>query len=122
MAPDSPSSGEAAEPPAKLQRTSTSPSIADARAQAEPTTSQAGPEPSNATAEAPPTPLLPADDSPPPSDLEDALPAKRVSYYVQAAEELLDSVLKHEAFLFSDAEQAALRRLRGLDCEYFGLA
>ncbi|ORY75355.1 VRR-NUC domain-domain-containing protein [Leucosporidium creatinivorum] len=93
------------EPPTKLARTDESPTIAEARATS-PSSSPAG------TAE---TPQLDTDDSPPPSDLEEATVEKRVSFYVQAADEILEAVLKHEAFLFSEAEQAALKRLRGLD-------
>lgn len=41
-----------------------------------------------------------------------------MSYYVQAADELVEQVLKHESFLFTDKEERALRRLRGLNCEF----
>ncbi|GAA5976907.1 hypothetical protein JCM11641_002192 [Rhodosporidiobolus odoratus] len=40
---------------------------------------------------------------------------QRSSIYVQAADEMLDAVLSHEAFLFSEEEQAALKRWRELD-------
>jgi hypothetical protein len=97
------------EPPTKLARTDESPTVSQARASS-PSSSPSAPA---ATAE---TPQLDTDDSPPPADLEEATVEKRVSFYVQAADELLEAVLKHEAFLFSEAEQAALKRLRGLDC------
>ncbi|GAA5933114.1 fanconi-associated nuclease 1 [Sporobolomyces koalae] len=57
--------------------------------------------------------------SPPPSspesDVTRAPPAQRVSFYVQAADDMLEAVFKHEGFLFSDKEQNALRRFQLLN-------
>jgi len=68
-------------------------------------------------ASAPPPPATTDDDSPPPPAGVDALePDKRVSFYVQAVDEMLDAVLAHEAFLFDPNELAALVRFRNLEC------
>ncbi|GAA5917685.1 hypothetical protein JCM6882_008325 [Rhodosporidiobolus microsporus] len=40
---------------------------------------------------------------------------KRSSFYVQAADEMCDAVLEHEAFLFSEVELTVLRRWRAMD-------
>ncbi|GAA5867550.1 hypothetical protein JCM8547_001216 [Rhodosporidiobolus lusitaniae] len=49
-------------------------------------------------------------------NVEEDQPVKfRSSFYVQAMDEALDAVFEHEAFLFSEEEQAALRRWRGMD-------
>ncbi|GAA6063048.1 hypothetical protein JCM10212_001111 [Sporobolomyces blumeae] len=48
-------------------------------------------------------------------NVADAPREQRVSFYVQAADDMLDAVFKHEAFLFSDKEQHALRRFRLLE-------
>lgn len=104
-------------PPNKLRRTTASPTISSARVQKLASSSQ---QPADS---APDTvqdavPSSPSESpSPPPSDLEDAPSQKRVSYYVQAMDELIESVLKHEAFLFSARELHALRRLQVLECE-----
>ncbi|GAA6045103.1 hypothetical protein NBRC10513_004905 [Rhodotorula toruloides] len=62
----------------------------------------------------PPTPSAgDAGESPPPLADVASLPAEqRVSFYVQAVDEMVDAVLENEAFLFSDDEVAALRRFR----------
>ncbi|GAA6056318.1 hypothetical protein JCM3770_000667 [Rhodotorula araucariae] len=63
-----------------------------------------------------PTPATPPDTSPPPPAEIAALdPEKRVSFYVQAVDDMLDAVLGHEAFLFSNNERAALDRFRALE-------
>ncbi|GAA6043410.1 hypothetical protein JCM8097_008577 [Rhodosporidiobolus ruineniae] len=57
----------------------------------------------------------PVDTSQPAADEsqhEDGKP--RPSIYVQAADEMLDAVMDHEAFLFNDHEQRALERWRGM--------
>ncbi|GAA5968795.1 hypothetical protein JCM3765_001268 [Sporobolomyces pararoseus] len=51
----------------------------------------------------------------PSSDVSTAPPAQRVSFYVSAADDMLEAVFKHEAFLFSPAEQHALRRFQLLE-------
>lgn len=63
-----------------------------------------------------PTPAPASDSPPPPADLAQLEPAQRVSFYVQAVDDMLDKVLDNEAFLFSDRECAALTRFRTLDC------
>ncbi|GAA5922491.1 hypothetical protein JCM3775_005748 [Rhodotorula graminis] len=66
--------------------------------------------------DAPPPSATTDDDSPPPPAGVDALePDKRVSFYVQAVDEMLDAVLAHEAFLFDPNELAALVRFRNLE-------
>ncbi|GAA6000814.1 fanconi-associated nuclease 1 [Rhodotorula paludigena] len=62
-----------------------------------------------------PTPAPASDSPPPPADLAQLEPAQRVSFYVQAVDDMLDKVLDNEAFLFSDRECAALTRFRTLD-------
>jgi hypothetical protein len=54
----------------------------------------------------------------PSSEVSTAPPAQRVSFYVSAADDMLEAVFKHEAFLFSPAEQHALRRFQLLECEW----
>lgn len=67
----------------------------------------------------PPTPSAgDAGDSPPPLADVASLPAEqRVSFYVQAVDEMVDAVLENEAFLFSEDEVAALKRFREMQCE-----
>lgn len=50
-------------------------------------------------------------------EVEEAEAGQRVSFYVQAADEMLEATLEKEAFLFTRVEQAALRRFQELDCE-----
>ncbi|GAA5843828.1 hypothetical protein JCM9279_000159 [Rhodotorula babjevae] len=72
--------------------------------------------PAGGVAAPPPPPATTDDDSPPPPAGVDALePDKRVSFYVQAVDEMLDAVLAHEAFLFDPNELAALVRFRNLE-------
>ncbi|BGP45790.1 hypothetical protein JCM10450v2_001620 [Rhodotorula kratochvilovae] len=62
------------------------------------------------------TPATATDDSPPPPGEIAALdPVQRVSFYVQAVDDMLNAVLAHEAFLFSDDERNALHRFRALE-------
>ncbi|BGO89330.1 hypothetical protein JCM10020v2_000956 [Rhodotorula toruloides] len=62
----------------------------------------------------PPTPSAgDASDSPPPlADIASLKAEQRVSFYVQAVDEMVDAVLENESFLFSEDEVAALRRFR----------
>ncbi|GAA5895235.1 hypothetical protein JCM5296_002019 [Sporobolomyces johnsonii] len=71
----------------------------------------------------PPSPVAggSSGDSPPPltsvgAELATAPTDQRVSFYVQAADDMLEAVIKHEAFLFSEREQLALRRFQLLEC------
>ncbi|GAA6016966.1 hypothetical protein JCM10207_007864 [Rhodosporidiobolus poonsookiae] len=72
----------------------------------------------------PPTPSLPHSDplstvDQPPADeqpqQEQHEPVQRISFYVQAADDMLDAVLDHEAFLFNPHELAALHHFRAMD-------
>ncbi|GAA5840395.1 hypothetical protein JCM11251_006549 [Rhodosporidiobolus azoricus] len=65
-----------------------------------------------------PTPLPPDAPSAPPEANNGAAQeggTQPSSFYVQAADEMCDAVLEHEAFLFSEQELAALKRWRGMD-------
>ncbi|GAA5978175.1 hypothetical protein JCM10908_004258 [Rhodotorula pacifica] len=54
-------------------------------------------------------------DSPsPPPDLALLGPEQRVSFYVQAVDDMIDAVLEHEGFLFDPVELGALNRFRSL--------
>lgn len=66
----------------------------------------------------PPTPSAgDASDSPPPlADIASLGAEQRVSFYVQAVDEMVDAVLENESFLFSEDEVAALRRFREMQC------
>ncbi|GAA6016477.1 hypothetical protein JCM8202_006053 [Rhodotorula sphaerocarpa] len=56
-------------------------------------------------------------DSPaPPPDLDNLEPEQRVSFYVQAVDDMIDAVLEHEGFLFDPVEFEALNRFRALPC------
>ncbi|GAA5848994.1 hypothetical protein JCM3766R1_005419 [Sporobolomyces carnicolor] len=44
-------------------------------------------------------------------------PERRVSFYVEAIDDMIECVLKHEQFLFSDRELQALNRFKHLDCK-----
>ncbi|GAA5879167.1 hypothetical protein JCM1840_006215 [Sporobolomyces johnsonii] len=70
----------------------------------------------------PPSPVAggSSGDSPPPltsvgAEVATAPTDQRVSFYVQAADDMLEAVIKHEAFLFSEREQLALRRFQLLE-------
>lgn len=52
-----------------------------------------------------------------PTELEDAPAEQRVSYYVQAVDEMVSSVLSKEAFLFDSSELGALERFARLAYE-----
>ena len=45
-------------------------------------------------------------------------PERRVSFYVEAIDDMIECVLKHEQFLFSDRELQALNRFKHLDCKF----
>ncbi|GAA5918614.1 hypothetical protein JCM6882_000834 [Rhodosporidiobolus microsporus] len=64
-----------------------------------------------------PTPLPPPGDSTQLAVDDDPAQEqeKRSSFYVQAADEMCDAVLEHEAFLFSEVELTALRRWRAME-------
>ncbi|GAA5874991.1 hypothetical protein JCM3774_000467 [Rhodotorula dairenensis] len=55
-----------------------------------------------------------AESPPPPPDLALLEPEQRVSFYVQAVDDMIDAVLEHEGFLFDPAELDALTRFRSL--------
>jgi hypothetical protein len=42
---------------------------------------------------------------------------KRISYYVQVFEEMIHTVLEHEAFLFNDEERETIARFSQMSCE-----
>ncbi|GAA5911667.1 fanconi-associated nuclease 1 [Sporobolomyces salmoneus] len=63
----------------------------------------------------PSTPSTPTSDDNGTREVSTAPPAQRVSFYVQAADDMLEAVFRHEAFLFSPKEQHALRRFQLLD-------
>lgn len=54
---------------------------------------------------------------PPPAALDHLEPEQRVSFYVQAVDEMIDAVLEHEGFLFDPVELDALNRFRSLPCK-----
>lgn len=57
------------------------------------------------------------DSPPPPPDLAWLEPEQRVSFYVQAVDDMIDAVLEHEGFLFDPVELDALKRFRSLPCQ-----
>ncbi|GAA5969565.1 hypothetical protein JCM21900_002347, partial [Sporobolomyces salmonicolor] len=74
------------------------------------------------TSASPPSPVAgeSSGDAPPPltsvgAEVATAPTDQRVSFYVQAADDMIEAVLKHEAFLFSEREQLALRRFQLLE-------
>ena len=73
-----------------------------------------------ATTEPPssPTPTLEATTTDEQLD-EQLTPERRVSYYVQALDELIDQVLKNEGYLFSLKELHALNRLKNGNCKCY---
>ncbi|CEQ43030.1 SPOSA6832_04915, partial [Sporobolomyces salmonicolor] len=76
------------------------------------------------TSASPPSPVAggSSGDAPPPltsvgAEVATAPTDQRVSFYVQAADDMIEAVLKHEAFLFSEREQLALRRFQLLESD-----
>ncbi|GAA6012142.1 hypothetical protein JCM11491_001762 [Sporobolomyces phaffii] len=78
----------------------------ESRASRAPSTASGDPAKDSSSAAGPSTPGTPR------SEISTAPPEQRVSFYVAAADDMLEAVFKHEAFLFSEAEQHALRRFQ----------